>query len=225
MKELIYHGSEHIIEKPICGVGALNNDYGRGFYCTRNLELAKEWACGNGNSGYANRYELDLSDLKVLNLNAEPLNILNWLAVLTKHRTYWQNSSISEEAKAYLQDHFLVDLSGYDVVIGYRADDSYFSFAQDFVSGAISLQRLKEAMYLGELGEQIVLMSPKAFDTIQFLGYEEASAGIYYDRKADRDLRARKDYRNAKKAQNSVNEIYMLDIMREKMENGDPRLR
>ena len=52
---------------------------------------------------------------------------------------------------------FLLDISEYDVIIGYRADDSYFSFAQDFVAGVISLQKLSEAMQLGKLGEQIVL--------------------------------------------------------------------
>lgn len=42
----------------------------------------------------------------------------------------------------------------------------YFSFAQDFVAGVISLEKLSEAMRLGKLGEQIVLKSPKAFDQI-----------------------------------------------------------
>ena len=68
-------------------------------------------------------------------------NILNWLAILTNYRTYWQNGSIAEEAKTYLQQHFFVDPSPYDVIIGYRADDSYFSFAQDFISGTIPLSR------------------------------------------------------------------------------------
>ena len=87
MKEIVYHGSDHIIEKPEYGLGVSTNDYGRGFYCTKSLELAKEWACGKGTNGYANKYELDLDGLKMINLNQEPYNILNWLAVLTKHRT------------------------------------------------------------------------------------------------------------------------------------------
>lgn len=37
----------------------------------------------------------------------------------------------------------------------------YFSFAQDFVAGVISLEKLSEAMRLGKLGEQIVLKSPR----------------------------------------------------------------
>lgn len=222
-KEIIYHGSNKIIEKPIFGAGSLHNDYGRGFYCTRSLELAKEWACQDGENGYANKYEIDLKGLKVIDLNAEPYNILNWLAVLTRNRTYWQNSSISAQAKKYLQDEFYVDLSGIDVAIGYRADDSYFSFAQDFVSGAISLQKLKRAMYLGELGQQIVLLSPKAFEEIKFLGSEEAPANLYYEKKMERDSKARHGYREGK-MEVDVNELYMIDIMREGIKNGDPRL-
>ena len=225
MKEIIYHGSENIIQKPIFGVGSSHNDYGKGFYCTKSVELAKEWACGSGNDGYANQYELNLDGLKILNLNDEKYSILNWLAVLTKHRTYWQNSSISADAKQYLQKNFYVDLDGYDVIIGYRADDSYFSFAQDFVGGLISLPVLSEAMRLGELGEQIVLKSEKAFKQVQFLNAEAADADTYFALKADRDKRARKKYRASKGQGDTINQLYMLDIMREEIGNGDPRLR
>lgn len=224
MKEIIYHGSDHIIEKPEYGRGVTTNDYGRGFYCTKSLELAKEWACGKGTNGFANKYELDLDGLKVINLNQEPYNILNWLAVLTKHRTYWQNSSISADAKAYLQEHFYVNISGYDIVIGYRADDSYFSFAQDFVSGTISLQKLQRAMHLGELGEQIVLINKKAFSHIKYLGNETADSSVYYIQKSNRDKRAKQAYRSEKNAIESLNELFILDIMRGNIQNGDPRL-
>ena len=40
----LYHGSLDLIKKPVFGYGKTNNDYGLGFYCTQNLELAKEWA-------------------------------------------------------------------------------------------------------------------------------------------------------------------------------------
>ena len=40
----IYHGSKDIIKIPLYGYGKKYNDYGLGFYCTENIELAKEWA-------------------------------------------------------------------------------------------------------------------------------------------------------------------------------------
>ena len=220
----LYHGSENIIEKPVYGKGAHYNDYGKGFYCTENIELAKEWACAKQKNGYANIYDLDLSELNVLNLNSASYNILNWLAILADNRTYWQNGSIAEPAKNYIKENFLPDISTYDVIIGYRADDSYFSFAQDFVSGVISLQKLAQAMRLGKLGEQIVLKSPKAFAQIQFAGYENADAEEYYIKKNEREREARRQYRRNKKEKADVNELFILDIMREEIKNGDARL-
>lgn len=220
----LYHGSENIIEVPEFGKGARSNDYGRGFYCTENIELAREWACAKNKNGYVNVYEFDLTELKVLNLNDRQYHILNWLAILADNRTYWQRGSIAEEAKEYIKTHFLVDVSPYDVIIGYRADDSYFSFAQDFVAGVISLEKLSEAMRLGKLGEQIVLKSEKAFEQIRYIRSEIVDREIYYVRKNEREREARKEYRMSKLQKDTINQLYMIDIMREGMENDDARL-
>ena len=222
---LVYHGSDHIIEKPVYNGSKRTNDYGYGFYTTESIELAKEWACSDQRNGFANIYEFNPEGLSMLRLNSPEYNILNWLAILTKYRSYWQNGSIAEEAKNYLQQHFFVDPAPYDVIIGYRADDSYFTFAQDFVAGTISLKKLSEAMRLGKLGEQIVLKNEKAFEHIRFVGAEPADAETYYEKKALRDREARRAYRSTRQVSNALNELYMIDIMREGIENGDPRLR
>ena len=224
MSVRLYHGSEVIVESPEFGKGARHNDYGKGFYCTENPELAREWACAKQKNGYVNIYDMDMTGLSVLNLNDPQYNILNWLAILADNRTYWQNGSISEDAKDYIKTHFLLDISGYDVIIGYRADDSYFSFAQDFVAGVISLEKLSEAMRLGKLGEQIVLKSPKAFDQIEFVGCENVDSDIYYTRKMERERDARQEYRKRKREKADIHELYIIDIMREEMTNGDARL-
>ena len=222
---IVFHGSEHIVEKPVFRGGKKSNDYGYGFYTTESLDLAKEWACAKDTDGYANRYELDMAGLSVLNLNSPEYSILNWLAVLTHYRSYWQNGSIAEEAKKYLQEHFFVDPEAYDIIIGYRADDSYFSFAQDFVAGTISLQKLSEAMRLGKLGEQIVLKSERAYTKIHFQGADFAEAQRWYDKKSVRDREARRAYRRSKGTADGIADLYMLDIMREGITSGDSRLR
>ncbi len=79
-------------------------------------------------------------------------------------------------------------------------------------------------MYLGELGEQIVLKSRKAFSAIRYLGNEAAAAEEYYRKKALREREARKKYRKTRKKAADVNELFMLDILREEMKNGDSRL-
>ena len=85
-KIALYHGSETIVKQPIYGEGKIYNDYGRGFYCTESLELAKEWACTESRDGYANEYELELEGLNVLNLSSDEYTILHWLALLLVYR-------------------------------------------------------------------------------------------------------------------------------------------
>lgn len=220
----LYHGSENIIEQPLYGRGSSRNDYGKGFYCTESMELAKEWACSKGSDGFANAYDLQMTGLKVLRLNRPPYNVLNWLAILADNRTYWEKNSISENAKNYLKENFLIDLAIYDIIIGYRADDSYFSFAKNFVSNAISLPQLQEAMRLGKLGEQIVLRSEQAFRQITFIDATPAEANEYYAKKAARDRAAQKEYRNRVRSQSHTDELLMIDIMREGIKDGDERL-
>lgn len=220
----LYHGSENIIKQPLFGKGASRNDYGKGFYCTENIELAKEWACSKGSDGFANVYDLDMAGLNVLKLNKPPYNVLNWLAILAENRTYWERNSISEDAKNYLKENFLIDIAGYDVIVGYRADDSYFSFAKNFVSNAITLPQLQEAMRLGKLGEQMVLKSEQAFRQIRFLEAKPAAANEYYVKKAARDRAAQNEYRSSVRSQSHTNELLMIDIMREGIKDGDERL-
>ena len=129
---VLMHGSDHVIKKPDIRLGKENNDYGRGFYCTRELEMAKEWACKQNCDGFANIYDFDMAGLKTLNLLNGEYTILNWIALLLKNRTFSIDSQIGLDAKEYLIENFLIDTRDYDVIIGYRADDSYFSFANSF---------------------------------------------------------------------------------------------
>ena len=223
-KLTIYHGSPIIIEKPQFGVDNPNNDYGLGFYCTETLDLAKEWACSIESDGYANKYTLYTSDLTVLSLTAGDYNILNWLAVLLENRKFRIGSEVARQAKTYIFDHFGIDYKKYDVIKGYRADDSYFSFASAFLNNTISLSQLERAMVLGKLGEQIVAISQKAFDAITF---EEAIASpkeIYYPQKLARDTAARDDFRKEKDRGSILTETYILDIIRQGWKNDDERL-
>lgn len=220
----LFHGSTDIIERPRYGGGKRTNDYGRGFYCTESEELSKEWACGKGTDGFSNIYQLDMEGLTVLNLNGSEHGILTWLAVLAHYRSYWENGSISKEAKAYLEEIFFISPEGYDIIRGYRADDSYFTFAKSFVSNGISLAQLKKAMHLGALGEQIVLKSEAAFAKIEFEGYIPVQADIYSEKAMSRDREARKMYRKLSRETSMSQDLYMIDILRERMRPDDPRL-
>ena len=220
MKIDIYHGSAHVIEQPMFGKGKPYNDYGRGFYCTEHAELAKEWACSADSDGYACHYQLDLSGLSVLNLNTPEYNILNWMAILLENRKFNVADGLPQRAKAYLLENFKVDYKKYDVIIGYRANDSYFSYAGDFVNGTLSLSDLSEAMRLGKLGEQVVLKSEKAFDALTFVETFKAPRQEYFSRYRSRDEEARARYRQIASKPVAENEIYILDIIRNNGKNG-----
>ena len=74
------------------------------------------------------------------------------------------------------------------------------------------------------MGEQIVLKSPKAFESIRFQDYKNVDAETYYIKKAEREREVRREYRKRKKESADIHELFMLDIMREGMKNGDTRL-
>ena len=224
---IIFHGSTEIVEVPVFGKGSENNDYGKGFYCTESLELAKEWACPTVQDGFANQYEFDMTGLNVMYLNRDGYSILNWIAILLQNRIFPKRSPIARQASEYLLNGFLPDTTGYDVIWGYRADDSYFTYAKDFLNNTISVGQLARAMKLGELGEQIVLMSPKAFEQIRFIKYEIADGSIYHNRRMERDERARRAYLDNHGEDFSViiNDLFVRDIISQQVKNDDPRLR
>ena len=222
---ILYHGSQQIVEVPKFGVGKEYNDYGQGFYCTENIELAKEWACPVKNDGYANKYTLHLDGMNVMHLAKGNFNILNWLAILLAHRKFDITSPVGNSARDYILANFIPETDNVDIMIGYRADDSYFSFAEDFVNNTISLRDLNIAMQLGTLGEQVVLLSKRSFEQIEFMEYETADYREHYYKRAERDQNARSEYANRKRnLQRLRSDIFVLDIIREDMRNDDARL-
>lgn len=221
----LLHGTDHIIEAPDITIGNPHNDYGMGFYCTKVDEMAREWACKKNSNGFVNVYDFDDTDLKVLNLLDGNHTILNWIALLLQFRTFKLDSEIAMDARDYLIQHYAINLSGYDVVIGYRADDSYFQYAESFVSNALPLRSLNTALRLGKLGEQTVVISQKGFERLKFLEAYPVDKSVYYPKFVDRDSTARDTYRREiKRSKSYRDDIFVMDILREEMANDDPRI-
>ena len=221
----IYHGSENRIENPIYGFGKKYNDYGLGFYCTETIDMAKEWAVDADQNGFANIYDLDMKGLVLLNLNGPEYCMLHWLSVLLQNREFDCTSLLANEAREYLKDYFLPDYSSVDLIVGYRADDSYFSFAQDFLNGTISYRQLSAAMHLGKLGQQIVIKSEKAFSQLTFVDAEIAKAEEWFVKKQIRDKNARREYFDMERNKRQRGDLYITQILDEEMKADDERLR
>ena len=223
--KILYHGSKEIIEKPTLRGGKESNDYGYGFYCTESIELANEWACPDNNDGYANKYELDMTGLNVLDLTKSEYNILNWMALLLQFRIPKGMTPNDEMAREYILKNFSIDLTKVDVIIGYRADDSYFSFARDFLKNTITVAQLSRAMELGKLGIQVVLHSEKAFEQLKYIESTIADNETYYTKRRARDLMAKEEYREATKLSSvTQDDLFIMDIIRQEVKNDDPRI-
>ena len=224
-KIILLHGSNQVVETPELSQGNIHNDYGRGFYCTRLEEMAKEWACKNQKDGFVNRYELDLEGLRILELSDGSHTVLNWIAILLKNRTFRLRSQIAIDAREYLIEHFAIDTGLYDVIVGYRADDSYFQYAESFVENTLPLRSLNKALTLGKLGLQTVLVSEKAFEQLEFIDAEPVDRTVYYPKFYERDAKARQSYTaEIARSRSLLDDIFMLDILREEMKNDDPRI-
>lgn len=218
----IYHGSKQIVEEPTFGEGKRNNDFGLGFYCTESNDLAKEWAVSSLRDGFSNRYTLDTEFLNILNLNSPDYTILNWIAVLVEHRLFSIKTPVARRAKQYLIDNFGINVNAYDLITGYRADDSYFDFAEAFLNNGITVEQLSRAMQLGKLGEQIVVKSRFAFSKIKYEGFETAEKEKYYTLRKARDDDANQMYMNILEEESDG--LYIQDIMRGGITNDDPRI-
>lgn len=218
----IYHGSEKIVEVPTFGEGKKNNDFGLGFYCTESEDLAKEWAVSSLRNGFANKYTLDTEYMRILNLNSPKYTILNWIAVLVEHRLFSIKTPVARRAKQHLIDNFSINVNAFDIITGYRADDSYFDYAESFLNNGISVEQLARAMKLGKLGEQIVIKSQFAFSRLKFEGFDVAAKEEFYVLRKSRDDEANRLY--LEMLEEESDGLYIQDIIRGGIKNDDPRI-
>ncbi len=218
---IIYHGSKRIIEKPLIHGSNERNDYGPSFYMTLDLESAKSWASRNDSLGIVNKYEIEESSfksLKILDLtNKTKYSVLNWIAILMHFRELDSTFKINNHLVLKWLEKYYIDVNDYDVVIGFRADDSYFRFPIRFISNDLSFDDLEDVFMSGHLGIQYAFMSQKAIDLLKFKGIIECDnryLGYYYSiiNKASNEFDALLNRpRDPKKK-------YILDLMREEDE-------
>lgn len=90
---------------------------------------------GKNQDVYANCYEIECDGLRILELKVPEYCILHWLTVQLQKRGFDVPSVPALEAEEYLLANFSVDYESCDAIIGYRADNNDFLFAQDFING------------------------------------------------------------------------------------------
>lgn len=161
----LFHGSPNKVVTPQFGLGKDKHDYGRGFYLTADIELAKEWAVcrPDESNGWVHEYELDTDGLTVLDFQDH--DVLVWLAELMKHRDADDSKRYRVLSKKFIAKYG-IDTSGADVIKGWRANASYFYIAKEFVRDNVDVDILEELLSLGGLGIQYCVKSQRAYDQL-----------------------------------------------------------
>lgn len=195
-KIILFHGTPDKVVLPTYGKGERKHDYGKGFYLTESIDLAKEWAVCRPNemNGYVHKYELDIADLNILDFQEK--GVLAWLAELMKHRDAADSKRYRMLAKKFIEKYG-IDTDMYDVIKGWRANASYFYIAKEFVRDNVDLDILEELLSLGGLGIQYCMKSELAYsklreipDSVQIIPYAE-----FNERYNQRDITARRKMR------------------------------
>lgn len=163
---ILYHGSPNKIVTPTFGLGEERHDYGKGFYLTADLNLAKEWAVcrPETESGFVHSFELDIDGLDIFDFEKE--NILCWLSELMKHRDAADSKRYRVLAEKFIAKYGK-DTSAVDVIKGWRANASYFYIVKAFVRDEVDIDILEELMQLGGLGIQWCIKSEKAYQHLK----------------------------------------------------------
>ena len=222
----LFHGSPNIVGRPTVASGSRDRDFGPGFYCTRYQEVAEEWATPSGAPGYVNRYTLDTHGLRTLDLRRTATPTMDWLTVMAFNRTFRAETEFGARAQSYLASECPFDLRSYDIIIGPRGDDSYFSFATDFINNTVPFRRLSSVMDVGKEGMQTVLVSGKAISRLRYEGSDPVDPEESFRRRCERDLRVRTRYLD-REGRGGIDEydIMMDDLMMGRVGRDDPRLR
>lgn len=190
---LLYHGSPNKIVVPKFGLGQERHDYGKGFYLTEDLTLAKEWAVcrPERESGFVHSFELDTDGLNIFDFEKE--DILCWLCELMKNRDAADSKRYRMLSSKFIRK-FGKNTDSVDVIRGWRANASFFYIAKAFVRDEVDIDILEELMQLGGLGIQFCIKSEKAYQHLHKTGqvisvdYHEFNAK-YNERDANARIR------------------------------------
>ena len=192
----LYHGGPVENFVPTFGLGRDQHDYGRGFYLTDSIDLAKEWAVcrPDGSNGWVHAFRLADEELKVLDFEA--LGPLPWMAELMKHREGGKSKRFKLLSERFIAKYG-VDSDGYDIIRGWRANASYFYIVTAFVHDEVDVDILEELLMLGGLGVQYCLKSERAFAAIRKVdGFPQPVEYAVYNpgySERDRTAKARMD--------------------------------
>lgn len=193
-KIILYHGSSEEMITPTFGLGNEKHDYGKGFYLTESMELAREWAVYRPNAlnGWLHKFEFDTDGLNILDFQEH--NVLTWIAELVKHRNAADSKRYRVLSRQFI-DKYGISTEEYDVIKGWRANASYFYIAKSFVRDEVDIDILEELLDLGGLGIQYCIKTEQAYRRL--VEHSEALQSVEFaqfnEKYNKRDIEAREN--------------------------------
>ena len=191
----VFHGSLSQEIAPEYGRGKSYHDYGNGFYTSADKALANEWAVSlsTGENGYCHAFSLDTTNLCCLSIDAAE-DVLSWMAILMKHRPGTDTRRWDLIQQRFI-DKYYINVDAYDLVVGYRANDSYLAIAKQFARGEIGVGILARLLKLGSFGVQVCVKSRLAYTRLRYLELSEVDYEQYHAQFISRDEESRRSMR------------------------------
>lgn len=158
-RNIFYHGSKKGIVGDIAPVSHEECDFGRGFYMGTGTLQPLTLVCAEDKPKFY-AVEFDLSDLKVLEVEIG----MDWAMMIAYYRKQMEHVAHTPIYEKYA--HFA---DGYDVIVGYIANDRMYTELARFFNGTITDTALLKCLAVLDLGKQYVAITQKACDQIRIL--------------------------------------------------------
>lgn len=162
-KVVLYHGSKKGITGAIAPISREECDFGKAFYMGTDTLQPLTLICAEEKPKFYT-VELDLKGLKVLNVEIG----MDWAMLIAYYRKQMENVKGSE-----IYNKYAAFAEGYDVVIGYIANDRMYTELSRFFNGTITDVALIKCLSALELGKQYVAITQKACNQIKILNEEQ----------------------------------------------------
>ena len=164
-KLILYHGSKKGITGDVAPISREECDFGRGFYMGTSTLQPLTLICNEDKPKFY-AVELDLTGLKVLTVDVG----MDWAMLIAYHRKEMESAKGTAvyENYAHMAD-------GYDVIIGYIANDRMYTELFRFFNKTLTDVALINCLSALDLGKQYVAISEKACRQIRILKEEPLS--------------------------------------------------
>ena len=162
---VLYHGSKKGITGDIAPISRDECDFGSGFYMGTNTLQPLTLVCNEDKPKFYT-VELDMTGLKVLTVEIG----MDWAMLIAYYRKEMESAKGTPiyEKYAHMAD-------GYDVIIGYIANDRMYTELSRFFNRTLTDVALINCLSALDLGKQYVAISDKACKQIKVLKEEALS--------------------------------------------------